>query len=487
MPIKREVIGQEVPKREKPTALRPIIALLVPTVILIVLFFGSGGEAVKPATPPELAQNTSLTSDQRSATQVVEVGLRRAEQRAQQQAYEAASPPMVSDVVRDEAPRATGDWAPRGENGEVLQENLLSTPAARREADLQALVDQHLHRVIEAKLQRREMELGKAASATTGGGTAATPAQNEEDEEDEEDDRLDEFRKMQKQLLRQSSAEMAARSGGASLGHLPEIGSLSGLNGALSALGERGSKGDSDGRRERDDRKLDFFMHGGDQLRPGALETTVQPASGRYLLRMGSIIPCALLTAIHSESPGQITGMVTENVFDDVSQRYLLIPMGTKMVGTYSGAISMGDERVQAAAVRLNFRDGSTLDLGGMMIADAEGRAGLHDKVNRHLMKRIAAFLLNTSATVALEATRPPTPFGIESAVHRGIGEAVLQTANQMSQQASQIPPTLEIRQGARCTIAVAKDIAFPKPYNDGITQRRNRHGSSGRRSWASR
>jgi type IV secretory pathway VirB10-like protein len=69
----------------------------------------------------------------------------------------------------------------------------------------------------------------------------------------------------------------------------------------------------------------------------------------------------------------------------------------------------------------------------------------------------------------------PQNAFGAEAMLHRGLGEAVLQTANQMAQQASQMPPTLEVRQGERFLITLSKDIVFPSPYADGIAQRRDR------------
>jgi type IV secretory pathway VirB10-like protein len=496
--IKREVIGQEQPRREKSTALRPVmIVVLALAAVMFFVWLSSGAQAVQPARPPELQPEISLTGAQRSAAEVVEVGSRRAEARAKEEVSAApvmqpteGVPPMVSALGADPAAEGTqgggaDDWTPRAVEGESYPVSepggpgARLTPAeqrARQEAQLQAMVEQHVQRVMEAKLQRREAELAKQSLDQGGGGGGDAPRASEDDSRDEsEDSQMGELRKMQTSLLRQSAEASSARSAGG-LGHLRDLAELGGAGGVLGASGGSGEE-----ERRHADPKLDFFMRGGDQLRPSRLEASVQPPPSKYMLRMGSIIPCALMTAIHSESPGQITGMVTENVFDDISQRHLLIPMGTKMVGTYSGAISMGDERVQAAAVRLNFRDGSTLDLGGMMIADSEGRAGLHDKVNRHLWQRLVAFALNTSAAIGAEATRPVGGFGIEGALHRGISESVLQTANQMTQQASQMPPTLEIRQGARCTIAVSKDIVFPKPYEDGITQRRSRRGPSGR------
>jgi type IV secretion system protein VirB10 len=40
----------------------------------------------------------------------------------------------------------------------------------------------------------------------------------------------------------------------------------------------------------------------------------------------GTIIPAALVTGINSDLPGEIIATVTENVYDTLTGRYLLVP-----------------------------------------------------------------------------------------------------------------------------------------------------------------
>ncbi|MDB4987421.1 MAG: hypothetical protein JWN04_2599, partial [Myxococcaceae bacterium] len=123
--------------------------------------------------------------------------------------------------------------------------------------------------------------------------------------------------------------------------------------------------------------------------------------------------------------------------------------------------------------VRLNFPNGDTLDLGGMSVADATGQAGLTDRLNNHLLRRAAATLLSTAATAGYEVSSPQSAYGMETAVHRALGESIVKLANDMAARDAQIPPTLEVRAGARFVIHMNKDVIFPGPYQDGYVHRR--------------
>lgn len=221
--------------------------------------------------------------------------------------------------------------------------------------------------------------------------------------------------------------------------------------------------------------KRDFFKNGGQQLEPGRLNASVRPASSPYEVQMGTVIPGVMISGINSEAPGQILGQVSEHVYDSATGKYLLIPQGTRLVGTYSATVAQGQTRVQVAWVRANFPDGSKLDLDGMSGADQSGTSGFNDKVNRHIWAKIGGALLSTAFTVAYEVTLPRNGGFYENAVHRGVGEGIVGFGRDQSQQAAQRPPILEIRPGYRFVIHVNKDVVFRKPYEDGIARRRAR------------
>ena len=73
--------------------------------------------------------------------------------------------------------------------------------------------------------------------------------------------------------------------------------------------------------------------------------TARQDDPSPYELHAGSVIPAVLLTGINADLPGTIVAQVRNDVFDSVTGRYLLIPRGTRFVGTYDNRIVQGQCR----------------------------------------------------------------------------------------------------------------------------------------------
>ena len=88
------------------------------------------------------------------------------------------------------------------------------------------------------------------------------------------------------------------------------------------------------------------------------------PGAGpAYMLQSGSIIAAALITGIRSDLPGQITAQVTENVYDSVSGVQLLIPQGSRLIGTYDAQVQFGQQRALLVWNRLILPNGHSLVL----------------------------------------------------------------------------------------------------------------------------
>src|SRR5262249_55618959 len=139
---------------------------------------------------------------------------------------------------------------------------------------------------------------------------------------------------------------------------------------------------DADSLQNMQDRKL-AFLNGPIDKRTVSNEQLEGPAS-KYIVQAGSVIPAALLTGIRSGLPGQVTGQVTENVYDSPTGRYLLIQQGSKLIGIYDSQVSLGQSRVLLVWTRLIFPNGRSIVLERQSGADSEGYAGLEDQVDYH-------------------------------------------------------------------------------------------------------
>jgi type IV secretory pathway VirB10-like protein len=130
------------------------------------------------------------------------------------------------------------------------------------------------------------------------------------------------------------------------------------------------------------DRKLVFVNASGD-TRTTSPDRVAAPAS-TYVVQAGNIIPAALITGIRSDLPGQITAQVTENVFDSPTGRFLLVPQGTRLIGTYDSQVAFGQSRVLLVWTRLIMPNGRSIVLERQPGADTAGYAGLEDEVDNH-------------------------------------------------------------------------------------------------------
>ena len=93
-------------------------------------------------------------------------------------------------------------------------------------------------------------------------------------------------------------------------------------------------------------------------------EHSLQKPVSPFTLMAGSIIPASLVTGLNSDLPGFVIGQVTENVYDTVSGRYLLIPQGTKIIGKYDSVVAFGQKRALVVWQRLIRPDGSSMSGG---------------------------------------------------------------------------------------------------------------------------
>ncbi|EAT2030344.1 MULTISPECIES: TrbI/VirB10 family protein [Enterobacteriaceae] len=203
------------------------------------------------------------------------------------------------------------------------------------------------------------------------------------------------------------------------------------------------------------------------------LDEKVTAPHSPYELRAGWVIPGVMISGINSDLPGQIIGQVSQDVYDSATGKYLLIPHGTRLVGTYSSDVGYGQEGVMIAWQRLVFPDGKALDLGSMPGADMAGYSGFRDQVNNHYFRIFgnALLLSGITATIAYSQDRDQNNNNsnqapnMSSEMSAALGQVFGQAIAQVVQKNLNIAPTLEIRPGYRFNIMVTKDLAFEKPY----------------------
>jgi type IV secretion system protein VirB10 len=194
------------------------------------------------------------------------------------------------------------------------------------------------------------------------------------------------------------------------------------------------------------------------------LHSSLQHPKSPFTLFAGTILPCVMTQGIDSDLPGQIGCMISQNVYDTVTGKHLLLPQGTKAIGTYDSHVGYGQERILVVWTRLLRPDGSTLSLEGMPGVDLSGYAGLTGPVNNHYVRLLSGVvlgsLLGASAQIAVGANSQNPSFA-ELAV-QGAGQNINQAGQQITRRNLDLQPTIEVRPGTRLNIFSTKDLILP-------------------------
>lgn len=126
------------------------------------------------------------------------------------------------------------------------------------------------------------------------------------------------------------------------------------------------------------------------------LKSTRTAPLSAYEVKAGWEIPAVLEQGLNSDLPGEIKALITSNVFDTATGRYLLIPQGARLIGKYDSRISYGQDGVQVVWNRIIFPDASSVDIDGMAGLDSHGNSGLRFDVDHHY-KRLLGFTAGAS------------------------------------------------------------------------------------------
>ena len=202
------------------------------------------------------------------------------------------------------------------------------------------------------------------------------------------------------------------------------------------------------------------------------LDSKPEPPRSPYELRAGFVVPATLISGINSDLPGQIVAQVAQDVYDTATGKWLLIPQGSRLVGTYASEVAYGQARVLVAWQRIVFPDGKAMDIGAMPGADSAGYAGFNDQVNNHYLRLFGSAFLMSGVTAGItysqrrnETTNAFGAPSASSALSEALGQQLGQVTAQLIAKNMGIAPTLEIRPGYRFNVVVTKDMTFSKPY----------------------
>lgn len=205
------------------------------------------------------------------------------------------------------------------------------------------------------------------------------------------------------------------------------------------------------------------------------LDSRPERPETRFVLRTGFVIPSVMISGINSQLPGPVIAQVSQPVYDAATGRYLLIPQGTRLFGTYSNEVAYGQERVFVAWQRLIFPDGKAMDLGEMPGTGGAGLAGLTGDVNNHYFRTFGSALLMSLITAgAAYSQQPhnaaaPQGYGYQQSasgtLSAALGQQLGAAGSALLMKNLNVAPTIEVHAGYRLNVVVTKDLTFDGTY----------------------
>jgi len=204
-------------------------------------------------------------------------------------------------------------------------------------------------------------------------------------------------------------------------------------------------------------------------IEPTSLSARLEPAGAPLTLRAGTLIPGLLLTGVNSDLPGQVLAQTSRDVFDSRTERQLLIPKGSRLVGVYDSR-TVGSGRLVVTWTRLILPDGRSLRLPGLPAQDETGQTGVHDQVNHHYGRIYGTALLLSVLSAGLQLSQPQQASAFAAPSTRqvaagAVGQELADVSTQTIRRGLDIPPTITIRPGLGFNVFLTGDIAFEAPY----------------------
>jgi type IV secretion system protein VirB10 len=195
------------------------------------------------------------------------------------------------------------------------------------------------------------------------------------------------------------------------------------------------------------------------------------------LITQGKIIDAVLETPINTDVPGMIRAVVSRDIYAE-SGRMILIPKGSRLVGTYNSFIIRGNKRVNVIWSRVIRPDGIDVMIRSPGVNQL-GVAGVEGEVDNKYMEIFTSAFLVSAINIAIAAgvdsidndqkTETQNTDGSTTTETNAKQEAALKALDMFGNAGTGIinsflnlKPTITINQGARVNVFVNRDLVFP-------------------------
>ena len=175
----------------------------------------------------------------------------------------------------------------------------------------------------------------------------------------------------------------------------------------------------------------------------------------------GEFLECVLATQLRGDFPGPANAMVAVDMWSRDRQR-VVIPRGSRVLGTASAVSQWGQARLGVAFHRLILPDGRYVSLDQFTGLNQVGETGLKDRVNNHYKSVFgAAAAVGLLSGLTVQNTTAYGPAG--ERIRAGAGAGLAQQGMAITERFLNRLPTVTIRAGHRIRVYFTSDILVPR------------------------
>jgi len=195
--------------------------------------------------------------------------------------------------------------------------------------------------------------------------------------------------------------------------------------------------------------------------------TVTYMAPSDTFLQVGTVIPAMLCSGINTDVGGQVSAQVQADVYDSATGSTLLIPAGSRLMGSYEAGKASTSGRLSITFTTLILPNGGSYNIGQSMIAtDADGYMGIAGNVNSHTGKAISGGMLSTAiaalGSLATGGTSSSSnTYSAGQLAEQGAMSSLITSASSLFNKGASIQATITVDPGYQFNVYIKQGISL--------------------------
>ena len=182
-------------------------------------------------------------------------------------------------------------------------------------------------------------------------------------------------------------------------------------------------------------------------------------------VQAGTVIPAVLCSGINTDmGGGQVIAQIQADVYDSATGQNLLIPAGSRVLGTYDGG-KADNGRISVTFNTLILPDGGSYNIGNSLTAmDGAGYSGIAGRVNRHTGRVLSSGMISSAiaamgSLAAGNTSISNNSYSAGQLATQGAMANLMNSASTLFKQGASVAATTTVEPGYEFSVYVTQGI----------------------------